>query len=241
MEFFRPTGTARNLIDMRKIPAVLAVLAGLALVGAPARADGVAIGAGVSTLGYGVHVATEVNSFLALRLNGNFGDFQVPDIDLIGGSLGGIDYDIDANMKTIGLLADIHPLGLSPIGGGFVLTGGIYYNRNEFEFSAAVPAGTVIGGTPLPGAATVISSMTFDTDYAPYAGLGYDGTFQGILPVSFFFTAGVLFQGSPSVVVTESTGLIPQPDLDAEARQMEADAQDFEYYPVVAVGLTISF
>jgi len=211
------------------------------LAGAPAQAGGIAVGAGVSTLGYGVHVATEVNSFLALRLNGNFGDFTIPDYFPVGTGLGGLDYDVDASMKTFGLLADFHPLGLSPIGGGFVLTGGIYYNKNEFDFTANAPAGTVIGGTPLPAAATVISRMTFDRQYAPYAGLGYDGTFQGVLPVSFFITAGVLFQGSPSVTLTESTGTINQADLDAEARQIEDDASNYEYYPVVAIGLTISF
>lgn len=226
---------------MRKTLAILPVLSGLMLAGTPAQADGFAVGAGVSTLGYGVHAATEVNSFLALRLNGNFGDFDVPDFGLVGDSLGGISYDIDANMRSIGLLADFHPLGLSPIGGGFVLTGGMYYNQNEFDFTADAPAGTVIGGAPLPVGATVISNMSFDRKYAPYLGLGYDGTFQGVLPVSFFATAGVLFQGGPSVALTESSGLIPQADLDAEAAQIEDDASNFEYYPVVAIGLTISF
>ena len=106
---------------MRKFLTVLPILSGLMLAGAPAQADGFAVGAGVSTLGYGVHAATEVNSFLALRLNGNFGDFDVPDYGLLGSNLGGIDYDIDASMQTVGLLADFHPLGLSPIGGGFKL------------------------------------------------------------------------------------------------------------------------
>jgi len=220
---------------------ILFIFSSLIFAAAPARADGVAVGAGVSTLGYGVHVATEVNSFVALRLNGNFGDFRVPDFGYLESSPGGINYDVDASMQTIGLLADIHPLGLSPIGGGFVLTGGVYYNKNEFDFTANAPAGTVIGGTPLPAAATVIANMTFGQDYAPYAGLGYDGTFQGIVPVSFFLTAGVLFQGSPSVTMTESTGTISQADLAAEAREIENAASNYEYYPVVAVGLTISF
>ncbi|MDH3231201.1 MAG: hypothetical protein OEN55_15535 [Alphaproteobacteria bacterium] len=224
---------------MRKILAVLTVMPGLMLAGASAQADGIAVGAGVSTLGYGVHVATEVNSFLVLRLNGNFGDFDVPDFGLLGGGLGGIDYDIDAKMRSVGLLADFHPLGLSPIGGGFVLTGGLYYNQNEFDFIADAPAGTDIGGATLPTSARVIANMSFDRKYAPYVGLGYDGTFQGVLPVSFFATAGVLFQGSPSVALTAPG--IPQGNLDAEARQIEDDASNYEYYPVVAVGLTISF
>ncbi len=226
---------------MRKIFVILPILTGLLLVGTPARGDGIAVGAGVSTLGYGVHVATEVNSFLVVRLNGNFGDFDVPDFGLLGDSLGGISYDIDANMRSVGLLADIHPLGLSPVGGGFVLTAGLYYNQNEFDFTASVPAGTQIGTVTLPTSATVLSNMSFDREYAPYVGLGYDGTFQGVLPVSFFATVGVLFQGGPSVSLTESTGFVSQTDLDAEARQIEDDAQDFEYYPVLAVGVTISF
>ncbi len=234
-------GSERNLEEMRKILVLLPILTGLLLAGGPARADGIAVGAGVSSLGYGVHVATEINSFLVVRLNGNFGDFDVPDFGLLGENLGGINYDIDAKMRSIGLLADFHPLGLSPIGGGFVMSAGLYYNQNEFDFTASVPAGTQVGGATLPVGATIISNMTFDKQYAPYVGLGYDGTFQGMLPVSFFATAGVLFQGGPSVALTESSGTIPQGDLDAEARQMEDDAQDFEYYPVLAVGLTVSF
>lgn len=226
---------------MRKILTLLLVLVGLTLARSPARADGFAVGAGVGSLGYGVHVAAEVNSFLALRVNGNFGDFDVPDFGLLGNSLAGISYDIDSSMQSFGLLADFHPLGLSPIGGGFVMTAGMYYNQNEFEFTADVPAGTAIGGFTLGSGARVISNMTFEKKYAPYVGLGYDGTFQGMLPVSFFATAGVLFQGSPSFVLTESSGTVPQGDLDAEARQMEDDARDFEYYPVIAVGLTVSF
>ncbi|UCH74100.1 MAG: hypothetical protein JSU82_17605 [Rhodospirillales bacterium] len=226
---------------MRKILIINLFLPAILLTGGPARADGFAIGAGISTMGYGIHAATEVNSFLALRVNGNFGDFTIPDYGLLSSSLGGLDYDIDARMKSIGLLADLHPLGLSPIGGGFVLTGGVFYNQNEFDFSAVSGAGDTIGGVPIPAGTSVIANMTFDREFAPYAGLGYDGTFQGALPISFFLTAGVLFQGGPSVALTESSGTVPQANLDAEARQIEEDAQDFEYYPVVAIGLTISF
>jgi len=226
---------------MRNKILILFIFSSTLLAVSSARADGVAVGAGVSSLGYGVHVATELNSFVALRLNGNFGDIDVPDYGLLSGNLGGINYDIDAKFKSVGLLADIHPLGLSPIGDGFVLTGGMYYNKNEFDFTAGVPAGTVIGGTPLPGPATVISKMTFDQEFAPYAGLGYDGTFKGVVPISFFLTAGVMFQGSPSVVMSESSGSASPADLAAEARQIESDAKDFKYYPVVALGITISF
>lgn len=222
---------------MRKIVTVFSILMISALAQAPARADGFAVGAGVSTLGYGVHVATEVNSFLALRLNGNFGDFDVPDFGLLSSNLGGLDYDIDAEMQTIGLLADFHPLGLSPVGGGFVVTGGVYYNKNEFVFTTD-GVNIPVGGGTVTG--RLIQTMTFDQEYAPYAGLGYDGTFQGVLPVSIFATAGVLFQGSPSVTAS-LIGTCSGCDLVVEANELAADASSFEYYPVVAVGMTISF
>lgn len=228
---------------MRKILVVLSFVSSLVLFGAPAGAAGLSVGAGVSTLGYGVNVGAEINSFLVIRLNGNFGNFPVPDFGLLEGTSGGIDYDIEAQMMTIGLLADLHPLGLSPIGSGLVLTGGIYYSKNEFELTAT-PAGTVdIGGVPFAGG-TIIASMTFDTEYAPYVGLGYDGAFHTILPVSFFITGGVLFQGSPNVSLTTTDATFNATfaaQIDDEARQIEDDVSSFEYYPVFAIGISIAF
>lgn len=226
---------------MRKIISTMAVLLGLASFTTPAKAD-IAIGAGVSTLGYGVHVATSMTDFIALRFNANFGEMDVPGVDLIGSTFGGIDYDLDASFGTYGLIADFHPMALSPIGAGLVLSGGIYYNNNEFTLTADPLANFNIGGTTVTGGtARVISKFSFDSKWAPYLGLGYDGTFQGFVPVSFFFTGGVMFQGSPSVTVSESTGLVSQADLDAEAAQIENDSSSLQYYPVIAMGITISF
>ncbi len=211
--------------------------------GAPAGAAGYSVGGGVSTMGYGVHMGTEINSFLVVRLNGNFGDFPIPDFGLLEGTAGGIDYDIEARMLSVGLLADFHPFGLSPIGSGMVLTGGFYYSKNEFELTSA-PAGTVkIGGADFTGG-TIIASMSFDEEFVPYVGLGYDGTFHTILPVSFFITGGVLFQGSPNVSMTTSIAAFNEANADAladESRQLEDDASSFEYYPVFAMGVMIAF
>lgn len=229
---------------MRKILTVTAVLLGLASVTAPARAD-IAVGAGVSTLGYGVHVATSLTDFVAIRFNANFGDMDLPGVDVIGSSFGGIDYDVDASFGTYGLVADFHPMALSPIGAGFVLSGGLYYNNNEFTFTADPLADVMIGGQTFPGGSgRIISLMSFDTKWAPYLGLGYDGTFQGIVPVSFFITGGVLFQGSPSVVMTTSDATFNSTfaaELAAESAELTDDASSFEYYPVLAMGVTISF
>lgn len=223
---------------MRRTIRTLILAGTLAGGAAPAMADGLAVGAGIGTLGFEGHLATEVNSFLALRLNANYARFEVPDIGVYQTDFGGIDYDVEGDYLTAGLLADFHPLGLSPVGSGFVLTGGIYYNRNEFEATTG-PISASIGGGP---ARTVdlVGNISF-SDYAPYAGLGYDGTFHGLLPVSFFARAGVLFQGSPSVTLIDRQGNAPQNELDAEAREIEDDLSNYEYYPVFSVGLTIAF
>lgn len=229
---------------MRKVLSILAVSLGLASFTGTARAD-MAVGAGVGTLGYGVHAAVSMTDFIAIRFNANFGEMDVPGIDMIGSTYGGIDYDLDASFGTYGLVADFHPMALSPIGAGLVLSGGIYYNKNEFTLTADPLADFNIGGTTVPGgSARVISKFGFDTEWAPYLGLGYDGTFQGFVPVSFFFTGGVMFQGSPSVTVTTDDPILNAAlgaELAAEAAQIEDDSSSLQYYPVIAMGVTISF
>ena len=224
---------------MRKILTLIAILFGVTLAATPARAD-IAVGAGISTLGYGIHASKEFTPFFALRANANFGNFELPDLGLVAGGLGGIDYDINASMSSYGLIVDFHPLGVSPIGDGIVISGGIYYNQNEFDLTATVPAGTNIGGFALPASSSIVTNMSFDKKYAPYVAVGYDGTFHSMLPISFFVTAGVLLQGSPSVSVTSSEPVI-QAQLDAEAAQIEDDASNYQYYPVIAVGVMIKF
>lgn len=229
---------------MHKVLSVIAVSLGLASIAMPARAD-VAVGVGVGTLGYGVHVATSMTDFVAIRFNANFGEMDVPGAELIGDTFGGIEYDVDASFGTYGLIADFHPLALSPVGGGFVLSGGVYYNNNEFDFTGTPTTDVTIGGeTFAAGSGRIIGNMSFDSSWAPYVGLGYDGTFQGFVPVSFFFTAGVLFQGSPSVSLTTTNDTFNGAfgdQLAAEAAQIEDDASSFEYYPVISMGVTVSF
>lgn len=229
---------------MRKILSVAALSLGLAGAALPARAD-IAVGAGVGTLGYGVHVATSMTDFIGLRFNANFGEMDVPGMGLLSQSLGGISYDVDAKFATYGLIADFHPLALSPIGSGLVLQGGIYYNNNEFDFTADVLNGTSLGtvGT-ISADARLLGTMSFDSKWAPYVGMGYDGTFQGLLPVSFFLTGGLMFQGSPSVSLTSNNATVNSTlaaELAQEAQQMEDSASSFKYYPVLSMGVTISF
>ena len=224
---------------MRKIRLAFYLAAGLAVAGAPAKAEGIAVGAGAGTLGYGIHVGTDINSFLVMRLNGNFGTFTFPNLGTVPTDFGGIDYGIEAQMMSIGLIADFHPLGLSPIGSGLVISGGVYYNKNEFEFTSGVIS-VDVGGNNYANI-DLVSNFSFDQTFAPYLGLGYDGTFQGTFPVSFFMSMGVLYQGSPTVTLQDKTGTVSAADLKIEAAQIEDDISNYEFYPVISMGLSLTF
>lgn len=221
-----------GVVSMRKLLFSAAVFAAITLGGSSARAD-VALGAGISTLGVGGHGALEINDFLALRLNANFGAFD------FSGDYGGIDYDTEVDLLTAGLLVDVHPFGISPVGGGFVITGGAYYNGNELSLTATPATPVDIGGQNF-SVGSINTDVEFQ-EFAPYLSLGYDGTFHSIVPVSFFAKAGVLFQGAPDVTVTTRGGGVPNANLRREAQQIEDDLSAFEFYPVLSLGITIAF
>lgn len=223
---------------MRRTLRTLIVAGALGVGAAPALADGLAVGAGVGTMGWELHAATEVNSFLAVRVNGNVGSFTIPDLGF-GSTYGGIGYDVKGDLRSFGVVADFHPLGLSPIGSGFVLSGGIYYNKNEFEFRSTTTGSIDVGGQTV-NSPILVANASFPTT-APYLAFGYDGTFHGLMPISFFARAGVLFQGSPSVTMRDDTGQVNQGNLDNEAQQLEDDMSNYKYYPVLSIGMTIAF
>lgn len=217
---------------MRKLLFSAAVLVAITLGGSSARAD-FALGAGIGTLGVGGHAAYEINDFLALRLNANFGAFDT------GFNASGIDYDAEFDLLTAGLLLDVHPLGLSPVGDGFVITGGAYYNANEMTFTATPSTSVSIGGNTYN-----VNAIQTDIEFrqfAPMLALGYDGTFHSMIPVSFFFRAGVLFQGTPDVTVRARGGGVSKADLNAEAAQIQDDLTVFKFYPLLSLGVTIAF
>ena len=87
--------------------------------------------------------------------------------------------------------------------------------------------------------------VSFD-DFAPYAGLGYgnaaglDGRWH------FAFDLGVMFQGKPKVSAS-ATAADPglQPYLDADLAAKVADIQDqadaYQFYPVLSIGVSFRF
>lgn len=211
----------------------------------------VAVGARVSTLGFGLEVVTNVNKRLNLRLQGNAFNFNK------GLEEDGVDYDAKLKFKSFGLLADVHPFA-----GSFRLTAGAYSNKNKLGLNAACSGECEVGDliiTDDPNSsddARLFGGAKFKS-FSPYLGFGWGNVMQG-WPVHIRFDTGILFQGAPKIslgaagsalVTDEESGLTTTENLSTNQdvqdalREEEANAEDssksFKLYPVI--GLTLGY
>lgn len=214
------------------------IVIALALGGAPAKAQsifGLAAGAHVSTLGAGVEMSAKINRFLTVRAGGSYLKMSTD------GSFGGLDYDFDVDLASVGAALDVHPFG-----NGFLVSAGVYWNGNGGELTTS-PAGAVtVGGVTFTG--SQVGTLTTDVEYnpvAPYLGIGYDGAHYSILPISFTFRIGLFYMGRADVSLSSSGPLSGTPAFEAELRQEEKDLEDdlskLGFYPAMTIGLKIRF
>jgi len=210
---------------------------GMLLLILPMQAQAGVVGVGVTgkagSTGLGADLTVPlVPDLLNLRGGYNFGELRPSTTQ------GDIKYKGDVNLESVPILLDLHPFS-----GGFRITGGVYFNKNEMDLSSVVDASTIgLGGSGF-GSATVNANVGWSKDFAPYLGIGWgnaadtDSTF----PIGFSLDIGAFYQGSPDVILTESTGTVSAADIAAEAAQIESDLSDFKFFPVITVGIHISF
>ncbi len=218
----------------------LQLVIGIMLLMLPLQAQAAVIGVGVTgkvgTTGLGGDVTVPlVSNWLNLRGGYNFGE--------LSGSLteGDIAYQADLHLESVPILLDLHPFH-----GGFRITGGVFYNRNEIDLSSVVDASTIGGFGSGFGTTTVNANVGWSEEFAPYLGIGWgnaadDNTLDLPIAVGFSLDIGAFYQGSPGVVLTESTGTVSAPDLAIEAAQIEDDLSDLKFFPVITVGIHIRF
>lgn len=216
----------------------LQLVIGMMLLILPTQAQAV-VGVGVTlkggTTGLGGDVTVPlVSNWLNLRGGYNFLGWR-PSI-----TEGGIKYKADLDFKTIPILLDLHPFH-----GGFRITGGVFYNKNEMDLSSTVDASTVGLGTGV-GTARLNANVSWSKEWAPYLGIGWgnaadDNTLDLPIAVGFSLDIGAFYQGSPNVLLSDSSGLVPAADLLAEQAQLEDDLSGFKFYPVITLGVHIRF
>jgi hypothetical protein len=152
---------------------------------------------------------------------------------------GGLKYKGSVELETIPILVDVHPFN-----GGFRVTGGVFYNNNQVGLSTFASAGTLVGTAPIGTSTTLAANVKWAKEFAPYFGIGYGNAAEDEilgLPIGFSLDVGAFYQGSPTVTLTDSSGLIPASDLLAEQLEIQEDLKDFRFYPVITVGIHINF
>lgn len=199
-----------------------------------------AIGAGVGTTGIGVNVNLSLGETLGLR--GGYNRFGVEtDFDDTDAS-----YEAEFDKDSVNLLLDWYPGA-----GTFRLSGGAYSHADNAVDIVATPE--MAGSYTFNGntySADDIESISGRVDFSkttPYLGIGWGnpGIKQGF---SMMLDIGVQFQDAPEVALgVDGCGLPAafcerlERDLQAEADEVEAEGEDFEFWPVVNLGVYYRF
>jgi hypothetical protein len=157
------------------------------------------------------------------------------------GETDGVDYDYDFEFSSTSLLIDWHVFG-----GGFRLTTGALINDNEIYAQSDINGLTLeVGDTVFTSAEVgrLEGDISFDS-YAPYLGFGWGRAIAD--GFSVVFDLGVVFQGQPEVSLQTVGGTLSDNQLlldevEREEQELQKDADEFDLYPVVSLGLFYRF
>ena len=187
-----------------------------------------------STLGVGLEAEKTFSDSFGARVGINYFTY---DYD---GTKDDIDYNLDLNLLSVSALLDWHPFQ-----GSFRISGGALYNGNDIDMDAKTATSYQIGGITYN--ANQIGNLTGTVDFndvAPYLGVGWDTTFGKSKKFGFLLELGAIYQGTPEVDLSISGPIATQAflnDLQAEEDSLQEDLDNFEYYPVLAVGFSYRY
>ncbi len=201
------------------------------------KAEGSAGGVGVTvkagTLGLGLEATVGASDYLGFRFGINK-MLMSPTVLTDEGSI-----ETDMEWLSYGALVDVHPFG-----GGFRLTGGALINKNKFKMKANLDEPVDLNGTEYSLSA-LSGDVTFD-EVAPYAGIGTGNAVGADGRWHFSFDLGVMFQGKPTIQAKATAsdpsiqGVVDEA-LNAEIADIQEDADKFQFYPVISVGVSYRF
>jgi hypothetical protein len=205
-----------------------------------ANADvGVSLRAG--TLGLGADVNIGLTENLNLRLGYSLYDYDetIEETD--------VTYDGELKLRNATALLDWHAFG-----GGFRFSFGGVGANTEVDVVGKPTGGTYEIGDRVFTAAQVGSltgKIEMGNSVAPYLGIGWGNTVDAAGRVTFLFDIGVVYMGSPEVSLVASCGAsVPaatcaqlRDAVEQEEAELQDDATDYEWYPVIGIGLAVKF
>jgi len=193
----------------------------------------ISLQAAAGTLGVGVAAEMRLSDHFGLGLGGHYFKYN---FDFTADA---VDYNADLRLGSGVLLAHWYPLG-----GNFRISGGLAFNGNEIEIQSKEGPIIEIGGTKydLKEVGTLTGTADFNS-MAPYLGLGFGPKPDARWGVTL--DLGVLFQGSPKVTLAADGLLALVPDflldLEEEEQAIEDELKNFQYYPILALGIFFRF
>lgn len=223
----------------KRLVGLVAVIGALAA--AATQAADVGIYGKVGSSGYGAGLGLKLSDQFRARVEYNAFSFDPGDDSSTNITTNSVDYSTQLDLRYGGLLVDWHPFS-----GVFRLTGGLIMNDSKLKMEAV--DGYLFVGNTFYSAAALDAHATADfPSTAPYLGIGWGDVAGTKGHFSFVADVGLLFQGSPNVklsancAATGSNANACRQRLVSEERQLQDDADDFQYWPFLSVGVGYRF
>lgn len=195
-----------------------------------------AMGAKASTLGLGVEGNVGLLPRLKFRTGVNLFYFSL-DADTSN-----IDYNVEVDLVSFPVVLDLHPFRDS----GFRISAGVLINYNHADLEGVSKNGYKINGTVY--SAEQLGTLSGDVDFnkiSPYVGIGWETSAGKTKGWSFSCDLGVAYHGKADVELKASSPLngdpIFQKALAKEEQEIEDNLADYQFYPVVSIGVTYKF
>lgn len=153
-----------------------------------------------------------------------------------------VDYSGRFDFDTVSGFVDLHPFL-----NGFLISGGAYVGNRTINLNGQPTAPVNIGGaTFTPAQVGTLSGRIKLSETAPFVGIGYDDSFYREGTWGFRGMVGVAWSQEPEVGLSSSGGTLSNDPafrarLEQEARDIQQDAEDKAFFPVVQLGLTARF
>jgi hypothetical protein len=199
---------------------------------------GLSIGAQIGTLGWGGDLVFGINRFLSLRSGVNTGSLGV------ALELDGVDYDTDINFFSVPLLIDLYPFG-----DHFRISTGAYIPNGTSMDLAATPDEAVQIGDHTYGPDVVgnlTGSVEVDSTFAYYLGIGFGNPVAEDQRLTVKLDLGVVFQSYEVELNSDGAGMTAKldtfrEDIVKEEANLQDDFDQLKVYPVITLGLALTF
>ncbi len=211
-----------------------ALLTSMSLVSMSAYA-GTSIHVGASSLGLQLGIAQSLTDNVNIKLAYSGASYDAD------GETDGVDYEYDLDLSSVSLLLDWHAFD-----NGFRFTAGALANNNEITAESKISGATVEVGDSVftsDQVGRLEGDISFDS-LAPYLGIGWGRAVADGLSVSL--DLGVVFQGEPEVNLQSVGGSFSDnplliAEVEREEQELQDDADEFDLYPVISLGLSYRF